>query len=507
MLSNKKSEFDTATFDYIYSEAIRFKLLGNDGDAINLFEESLKINPQSDAVYFNLAQLFLAKGNIPQAKKYIKSAISIDENNMWYLMMLSNIYYQENIIDSTIYVYEKLVSKYPEKIDFKISLGGLYSEKSDLKKANEIFEEIESKYGPNESTSALYVQNLISTGSLQKALEKSLELVSLNPDEIIYSGLLAEVYKALGENEKALDVYTDLIENNPENPNVQVALFDSDYTNMKGEELLLSLLVFEQLTPGNSITVLLRPDLLSRMGRDEEAIGNFEEIIKNDQNNFYAWESLLLLYYNHKNFEILEPKARTYSRLNNMSFLAKVLYATAASSNENFDTALEELRKASILAGNNKDMMIQVLSQKADVYFKMGEFENSFVIFEEALTIHNNDILILNNYAYYLAEKGLNLSYANDMAKKVIQQEPLNTTYLDTYGWVLYKQKKYRAAQKVFLKIMELEDNPDAIYYEHLGYVYKARKKCGLAIEAWKTALELDGSNENLKAEILKCED
>jgi len=40
-----------------------------------------------------------------------------------------------------------------------------------------------------------------------------------------------------------------------------------------------------------------------------------------------------------------------------------------------------------------------------------------------------------------------------------------------------------------------------------LGYVYKARKRCALAIEAWKTALELDGSNENLKAEILKCED
>ena len=237
MLSNKKSEFDATTFDYIYSEAIRFKLLGNDGDAINLFEESLKINPQSDAVYFNLAQLFLAKGDISQAKEHIKSAISIDENNMWYLMMLSNIYYQENIIDSTIYVYEKLVSKYPEKIDFKISLGGLYSEKSDLKKANEIFEEIESKYGPNESTSALYVQNLISTGSLQKALEKSLELVSLNPDEIIYSGLLAEVYKALGENEKALDVYTDLIENNPENPNVQVALFDFLLQDKRFDEL------------------------------------------------------------------------------------------------------------------------------------------------------------------------------------------------------------------------------------------------------------------------------
>ena len=83
----------------------------------------------------------------------------------------------------------------------------------------------------------MYVQNLISTGSLQKALEKSLELVSLNPDEIIYSGLLAEVYKALGENEKALDVYTDLIENNPENPNVQVALFDFLLQDKRFDEL------------------------------------------------------------------------------------------------------------------------------------------------------------------------------------------------------------------------------------------------------------------------------
>ena len=546
MLSNKKSEFDSATFDYIYSEAIRFKLLGNDGDAINLFEESLKINPQSDAVYFNLAQLFLANGNFSQAKNYLKSAISIDENNMWYLMMLSNIYYQESNIDSTIYVYEKLVSKYPEKIDFKISLGGLYSDKSDFKNAIKIFEDIEDKYGPNESTSVLYVQNLIEIGSHQKALDKSLELVNLNPDEIIYNGLLAEVYKAIGEKEKALNVYTQLIENNPDNPEVQVALFDfllqdkrfdelselvnkiivsqtlnletkvvllsdlmddQNYTNIKGEELLLSLLVFEKLTAENSIAILLRPDLLSRMGRDEEAIEIFESIINKDQNNFYAWESLLLLYYNRNNFEILEPKAQTYSRLNNMSFLAKVLYATAASSNEHFDIALEELRKAFILAGNNKEMIMQVLSLKADVFFKMGDYDNSFATFEEALTIYNNDITVLNNYAYYLAEKELNLSYANDMAKEVIQQEPLNTTYLDTYGWVLYKQKKYKAAQKVFLKIMELEKNSDAIYYEHLGYVYKARKRCDLATEAWNVALELDRSNEILKEEISKCKE
>ncbi len=546
MLSNKKSGYDSATFDYVYTEAIRFKLLGNDGDALNLFEESLKINPQSDAVYFNMAQLLLANGNLDKAKEYLNAAISIDDSNMWYLMMLSNIYYQQNNLDSTIIIYEKLVSEYPEKIDFKISLGGLYSDLSDYKNAIKIFEEIENEYGPNESTSIEYVRDLLNIGSFQKALDKSLELVKLNPDEIVYTGLLAEVYNASGENEKALDVYSGLIDNNPDNPDVQVALFDfllrdkryedlsglvnkiiinggivletkvvllSDlmddpgYVNEKGEELLLSLMVFEKLSSDNSIVILLRPDLLSRMGRKAEAVTILEDIVQKDQTNYYAWESLLLVYYDLNDFKNLESNAETYSRLYNRSFLAKVLFATAASENGHYDVALEELRKAYILAGNNDEMIKQVLSLRADVYFKMGDYDNSFSTFDEALSLYNDDITVLNNYAYYLAEQGINLKYALDMAKEVVRQEPLNTTYLDTYGWVLYKQKRYKSALKVFLRIRELVDDPGAIYFEHLGYIYKARKRCDLAVEAWSKAIELEGPNRNLNNEIVRCEE
>ncbi len=546
MLSNKKSGYDSATFDYVYTEAIRFKLLGNDGDALNLFEESLKINPQSDAVYFNMAQLLLANGNLDKAKEYLNAANSIDDSNMWYLMMLSNIYYQQNNLDSTIIIYEKLVSEYPEKIDFKISLGGLYSDLSDYKNAIKIFEEIENEYGPNESTSIEYVRDLLNIGSFQKALDKSLELVKLNPDEIVFTGLLAEVYNASGENEKALDVYSGLIDNNPDNPDVQVALFDfllrdkryedlsglvnkiiinggivletkvvllSDlmddpgYVNEKGEELLLSLMVFEKLSSDNSIVILLRPDLLSRMGRKAEAVTILEDIVQKDQTNYYAWESLLLVYYDLNDFKNLESNAETYSRLYNRSFLAKVLFATAASENGHYDVALEELRKAYILAGNNDEMIKQVLSLRADVYFKMGDYDNSFSTFDEALSLYNDDITVLNNYAYYLAEQGINLKYALDMAKEVVRQEPLNTTYLDTYGWVLYKQKRYRSALKVFLRIRELVDDPGAIYFEHLGYIYKARKRCDLAVEAWSKAIELEGPNRNLNNEIVRCEE
>ena len=41
----------------------------------------------------------------------------------------------------------------------------------------------------------------------------------------------------------------------------------------------------------------------------------------------------------------------------NRSFLAKILYANGALENKKFDVALEELRKAEILAGDNKEFI------------------------------------------------------------------------------------------------------------------------------------------------------
>lgn len=49
--------YDASAFDYIFVEAIKQKLLGNSGDALKYFEQCLKINPNSDAVYFHMAQI------------------------------------------------------------------------------------------------------------------------------------------------------------------------------------------------------------------------------------------------------------------------------------------------------------------------------------------------------------------------------------------------------------------------------------------------------------------
>jgi len=124
----KIKPFDTATFNYIFMEAIKEKLMGNGGDALKLLEQATRINPQSDAVYFQMAQILIANGDLNNGKKYALKAWDIDKKNFWYLMMLAGTYYNEKNLDSAILFYDKAVGYFPEKEGLQVTLANLYSE-------------------------------------------------------------------------------------------------------------------------------------------------------------------------------------------------------------------------------------------------------------------------------------------------------------------------------------------------------------------------------------------
>jgi len=91
------------------------------------------------------------------------------------------------------------------------------------------------------------------------------------------------------------------------------------------------------------------------------------------------------------------------------------------------------------------------------------------------------------------------------MARKVIEKEKDNDTFLDTYAWVLYKRGKVKDAAKI-MEIILAKGAPDnAEYYEHYGYMLKSLKKCDKAIENWSKAIEIDSTRKQLKTEIENC--
>ena len=536
--------YDSAAFDYIYVEAVKQKLMGNSGEALKYFEQCLEINPKCDAAYYQMALIVMAGGDIKNGKKYALKALSIEPENIWYIVTLAGTYYQERNLDSAIIYYEKAVKYYPEKESLHLTLGNLYSENKNYKKANEIFNALDIKYGVNEASTLGAVKNLMYAGEYNKAMEKVLLLLNQYPDEILYNGLLAEIYRGKGEKEKAMEVYNQLIKRNPDNPETLLSLCDfligekrydelielldsiilntkiqredkitlfarlteeSDLVKDYGDKLQMAFMVLESTYQNDGIVLILRPELSIKQGKLDDAASRLEEIIKKQPENYYAWEKLLLVYLQKEDYKRLQARGEECAAKFNRSFVAKLLYANGALENGNYDIALEELRKASILAGENKDLIVQVLSMKASVYYKMKDLTNTFKTFEEALKNDNEDLTILNNYAYYLAEQNMRLKEAEVMAVKVIEKEKTNATFLDTYAWVLYKRGKLKEAARIMESIIKNDENKDAEYFEHYGYILKKQKNCIKASENWKKAMEIDNTKTNLLKEIENC--
>jgi tetratricopeptide (TPR) repeat protein len=541
---NNVIKYDAATFDYVYVEALKQKLLGNGGEALKYLEQCIKFNPQSDAAYFQMAQIVLASGDLNNGKKYAEKAYKIDDRNIWYIMMLSGIYYQQGNLDSAIIVYEKSSVYYPQKQNFQITLANMYAEKKDFNKAITIYENLEQKFGLVENITYGYIQNLIKAGKYKEALLKTESAIKEFPAGIQYYALLAEIYGIKGDRDKAQEVYEKLLKENPDNPQIQLSICDflinekrfddlfimlspvilnvsiaredkislfakliaiKDFSIDNIDKVLLSLMVFEANYSNDDVIPLLRPEFLNSINRDKEASARLQEIISKNPDNYYAWEKLLFVYLQLGDFKSLYVKGEECATKFNRSFIAKLLYANGALENKEYNIALEELRKAQILAGDNNDYIVQVLTMKADIYYRMKEFNKSFEIFEEATIKNPEDLTILNNYAYYLSEQNMNLKKAESMARMVIEKEKDNPTFLDTYAWVLFKRGKVKDAAKIMESIIIRRSNISAEYYEHYGFMLKSMRKCDKAIDNWTYAMKLDSTKTELKGEIENC--
>ena len=543
-LKGKSKEYNTAEFDYTYVEALRQKLLGNYGDALKYLEQCIQLYPESDAAYFQMAQIVSESGDLKNAKVYALKALSLDEKNLWYLITAGGICYQQKNIDSAIIYYEKASKLFPYKTDVLGTLGNLYAENQNYTKAGSIYELVSKKGIMNEAMSVAFIKNLLAEKKFDEALAQTKILKEKNPEEINYTALLAGIYREKGDFESASKVYTQMIEDHPQEGVAQVALADfllnekkyddfftiinsvslnskvllqdkiglfsklledKDIVADKDGSLTMSLLVLEANYKDDMIVPLLRADQLIKAGKYAEAAERLEEIIKQHNENYYAWEKLLLVYIQIPDYKKLMIKGEECATKFNTSFFAKILYSNGALENGKYQLALDELKKAEILADENKDKLLQIYTMRADISYRMKEYGKAFEYFEQAIKTDQNDLTVLNNYAYYLAEQNLRLKEAGVMAKKAVQMESDNTTFLDTYAWVLFKQGKVKEAAKIMEEIIAKGDKPDAEWYEHYGYILKKQRKFEKAAENWAIALKLDGKKVHLVKEIESC--
>jgi len=238
-------------------------------------------------------------------------------------------------------------------------------------------------------------------------------------------------------------------------------------------------------------------EILSRSDRYKEAKAFLELFIKEYPDRKASFVNLsLLLMRNEKYEDVIQLLDSVLLKFPEDSILP-LIKGSALNSLARYDEAEVYLIEALKLDPKNA----QACHILAAVWDVCKKYDLSDSLYEKIIMDNPDDDVALNNYSYSLAVRGENLDKALKMVNKALEKNPENASYLDTKGWILYKQDKLEDALIYVEKSLSIEKNNTEIM-EHLGDIYYGLKKHSKANEYYKRAYSIDSKNEKLKKKI-----
>jgi Tfp pilus assembly protein PilF len=165
---------------------------------------------------------------------------------------------------------------------------------------------------------------------------------------------------------------------------------------------------------------------------------------------------------------------------------------------ERYEELITNLDSVSFDEFSQEEYVAQSRMLYAEALYRLDNFAKSDSIFEIMIEEDPENYIVLNNYSYYLAERGEKLEQAREWSQKASRNNPDNATFLDTYAWVLYKMELYADAEKYILDALEKGAKNDPEVNEHAGDIQVALKSYEIAKSYYEKAIILGGEKERI---------
>jgi tetratricopeptide (TPR) repeat protein len=162
-----------------------------------------------------------------------------------------------------------------------------------------------------------------------------------------------------------------------------------------------------------------------------------------------------------------------------------------------FTEAEDIAKKGLSLFPNNADLHYRL----GAVYEGMSRFPESIKEMEEVLKLDPNHADAMNFIGYSYVERGVNLEKAEELINKAHNLKPKSGYIIDSLGWLYFRQDKFELAVKYLKEAADLlPDDPTVL--EHLGDASAKSGQKKDAVEAYKRALQLNPSSQDLQKKI-----
>lgn len=516
----------SAKFNYFFQEAIRQRLLQHYDAAIDLANYCHTLDPQSGAALYELATLYRYANNDSLATDALEKASALYPDNFWYKSSLVMRYLSNNRTDEALVKVEEMAKQFPEKTDVLAMLLDLYEKKNDYANMVKVLDKIETKEGKSEQLSMEKFRIFLQMNDEKRAFEEMKSLADEYPNDLRYQVVIGDLYLDAGRKEEAMKQYKQVESVDSTNVTLQLSL--SNYYEHEGNDSLyhkyLTLLMTNPNVDDDARLRMMAVVVKENLERNTDStfiLNLFDKVLQQPQEDVSLVE-LRVRYMVTRDMPHKEIRPYLYKMLdidpeNNTARQQLLAYAV-----EEKDTLsilnickpaidyksddpifyyymgisyimLDEPQKAlNILtsglskvensdSSNKLQLTSNMYGMLGDIYHQLGNDDKAFQAYDSCLVYTQSDATVLNNYAYYLSLKKKDLNRAEEMSRRSNELEPDNSTYLDTYAWVLYQLKRYDEAKDIMDKAVEImkkeEEEPTDDVLMHIRKINKKSKK------------------------------
>ena len=513
--------------DVSFSEGVIQKMQGNYPEDIDKFKKCLDIYPNHAASMYEIAFILNGGGKSAQALPYVQKAVSLDETNEWYRLLLAKCYMETEKFNDASLAYEKIVKYNPDKLDNYYLWASALLHAGKVKEALEVYDTIEQMIGLTEEICMQKERIYLSIHQFDKAVAEAQKLIKSNPGEINYSNMLAELYFQNKMPDKAIEICNNTFTIDPKEPHTHLMLaeyyesisddktafshvktafenpdLDIDekvkiligYFNIpekfKAEreesQQLIDILI--QVHPHDAKSYSLQGDFLFRDQRNSEARDAFRKAIQLDKTRFPIWQQVMSLDETFGDYESLASESKQAIELFPSEPYSYIFNASANYQKKNYKQAIDVINEGKDYVAGDKKLLGQFYSIQGDCYNATKEYGLSDEKFEKTLNLDPENANVMNNWAYYLSLRKETLDRAEKMGLKANQLVKDNSSYEDTYAWVLYKQKNYEEAKRWQEKALEHGGEKNGTLLEHYGDILFQLGQEDKALEYWQKA-------------------
>ena len=465
--------------------------------AIDILKDAVKANPKAAEPYLQLAFIYakyLKKTD--QGVDYVNRAIALDPTNIDAYERLYEIYMAAGDEKKSRQALERATRVPSADPAFWTRLGKLYAaivfkpeveaNAADVAQVNDLFKKAAEFAHDDPVVLKEVADHYASSQQIQEAIPLYLRVLELQPDDVNAREKLATGFILTNQRTKAIEMLEEMIKEHPEKYQsydlLAQVLDDQGRAWQRENKLAEAKSAFTRAAANYEQSLLVSPNhAITYIRLAELLLGAVKEP--------------------ERAVKILTEARRRFPETAEMAYYLGIALREAKHIQEAVTTFEEALHEAELDSGQIANARFYfdygATAERAGLYDKAAD------LFKKAISLDPTNAAEACNYlAYMWAEQNMHLEEAVEMIRRAVQADPQNGAYLDTLGWLEYRQGKYEQALSDLLRAAQSMPHDDAVVFDHLGDTYLKLNRLPEALEAWQKGQALDPKNKNLADKI-----